>query len=182
MRYYTLDRTGRLSEGMILGLVRHLDVQPDFLLKHVDEMFPEGVTEHGNSYFLRGSRPANSVESAIELLFEYVRRSHYPDRPSRFQSVFAFASVEETQTFRKKHGKPTHVIWEVEATLSFKGNMGLLTLASSLLTLSWRAHEYWRGQPGKGVPELWECLLVPPVTIVRPIEESRTHAQDAVID
>ena len=147
--------------------------------QHVDVLFPHGVTQHGETYVLRGKKPANSVSAVIELLFEYVRRSHYHERPSRFESLFAWKTLEDAHWFAKKFTSSKSVkppaIWEVEANSCFTADMSLLTLDSSLLVLSYNAHRYWKGRPGP-TPR-WEVLLEPPVTVVRQMTLDKGCAQ-----
>jgi hypothetical protein len=73
---YSVDRRDSLSVGLILDRVRHTDIRPTVLQEHADAMFPNGVTEHGNNYFLCGGQAATAVSANIEILFECVRRSH----------------------------------------------------------------------------------------------------------
>ena len=173
---YTVDRLSRLSAGTILGLTIHRTVQPSLLQTHVDSLFPRGVTEHGNGYFLNGKQSATAVSANIELLFEYVRRSHYPDAPSRFESVFACETVADAQHFRSAPGwgNPGAPIWEVEATTTgFRADMTCLALQGSILIASCVAHRYWNQQDndfvslgGPATPPFWELLLAPPVRVL----------------
>ena len=170
--FYTVDRTSRLEENQIINLIRYNDVEPPELQSHVDEMFSHGVTFHGEHYFLKNSSQAKLASPNIEILFEYVRRSQYPypHRPSRFQSFFACESVDVAKIFRERYGSSDASIWEVEAQDSFRADMNLLIIGNkSILVYSYFAHLYWRGET-KSDP-LWENLLVPPVKIVRRINE-----------
>ena len=168
-RYFTVDRNRTLEEGKIINLVKYSDVEPHELQVHVDFLFLNGVTSHGERYMVRGQAPAKGVNEVIELLFEYVRRSHFPSRPSRFQSVFAFESIEQTKSFRNEYGTSDSLIWEVESDIAFKTDMRLLTLQGSLLILSYNAHQYWSGMSSGNNP-VWEYLLVPPVRVIRRID------------
>ena len=166
---FTVDRNRTLEEGRVINLVKYSDVRPPELQVHIDFLFPDGVTSHGESYMLRGRTPAKGVNEVIELLFEYVRRSRFPSRPSRFQSVFAFENIDQAVDFRNEYGTPDSLIWEVESDVAFKADMRLLTLEGSLLTLSYNAHRYWKGISSGDNP-LWEYLMVPPVKVIRRID------------
>jgi hypothetical protein len=165
-RYFTLDRAKTLKAGQRIDLVRYGDVTPPELQTHVNSLFPQGVTSHGERYLLRAETPANGVNSVIELLFEYVRRSQFPKCPSRFQSIFACKTIEEAEAFKNQHGTPDSLIWEVEASKGFRVDMKFLTLQGSLLILSYNAARYWEGLPSDANP-FWEFLLTPPVKVVR---------------
>src|SRR5688572_8640108 len=128
-RFLTVDRRGSLHEDDVIELIRYDDVRssdvPD-LQEHVDNLFPEGFTSHGEFHFLRGDRQAGDTDSAIELLFEYVRRSHFPDRLSRFQAFFGTTSLRAAHIFRETFGQQSDSIWEVEAEDVFEADMSLL--------------------------------------------------------
>jgi len=172
-RYYHVDRNRTLKEGQIINLVKYNDVNPPELQDHVDFLFPEGVTSHGELYMLRGETPAKGVSPVIELLFEYVRRTHFPSCPSRFQSVFAFENITQAENFKNKYGTSGSLIWEVESDVTFKTDMSLLTLQGSLLVVSYNAHRYWKGISSGNNP-VWEYLLSPPVKVIRRIFNHET--------
>src|SRR5437867_2966643 len=132
-RFFHVDRRGTLTDGALIELVRHDDVSPPTLQAHVDTLFPDGVTEHGRQYFVGFQVIGPVQEPAIELLFEYVRRAGFPERPSRFQSVFAFETVDEARRFRGEMGAAGASIWEVEveAETAFRADMNYLRLVGA---------------------------------------------------
>lgn len=169
MKYFTIDRNGGLQEGQTISLIRYNDVNPPDLQMHVDMLFPEGVTNHGERYMLNSMTQANSINGVLDLLFEYVRRSNYRACPSRFQSIFGFDSIEQANQFRNKYGKPNDLIWEIESNNAFKADMNLLTLGTSLLVLSYNAHRYWQGIQSDD--PFWEYLLIPPIKVVQVVKQ-----------
>jgi hypothetical protein len=174
-RFYHVDRRGTLTDGAVIDLVQHKDVQPDVLQQHLDRLFPGGVTGHGNQYFVGFQIIGPIQEPAIELLFEYVRRAEFPDRPSRFESGFAFDTVEGARRFRGDMGAAGAAIWEVEAESAFQADMNYLKLVgASALTVSYFAHRYWSGESSapESAPEpYWEQLLAPPVKAISRVPE-----------
>lgn len=172
-RYFTVDRRKILKEGQTIRLVRYRDIKPSILQRHIDYLFPSGVTNHGERYMvcyhnLEELKKDNRDNALIEIIFEYVRRSHFSQRPSRFQSVFGFDNINQSKVFRHKYGSRDSLIWEVQSHSSFKADMNLLTLRDSLLTVSYHAHQYWEGIAGGNTPN-WEYLLVPPVRVIRKV-------------
>lgn len=173
--YHHIDRLGTLRPDSTISLTRYNDINPEDLQQHVDLLFPEGVSNHGEHYFLKADTRARAVDPVIELLFEYVRRSFYTDKPSRFQSFFAFGSREDARIFMERYCNSRCTIWRVECDESraFKADMNILTLIDSLLVTSYRAHCYWQGLPDPGGDSpLWEFLLSPPVKV---LERLQTH-------
>ncbi len=164
-KFFTVDRRGYLHTGMELHLTKHTDIIPQELQSHVDMMFPDGVSRHGDQYFLGSESHAAVASPAIELLFEYVRRAHFPYQPSRFKSFFAVETFSEAELFNQRYGEGKGTIWEIEATGWFRANMNLLTSNQTNLVFSYFAHSYWRGEPGPDQP-LWEMLLTPPVRVL----------------
>ncbi|MEX1207447.1 MAG: DUF2441 domain-containing protein [Acidimicrobiia bacterium] len=139
---------------------------------HLASLFPDGVTHHGDQYFVTENR-ALDTSAAIELLFEMVRRADFVERPSRYQSFFAATDVDHARAFGRTygHGRPFS-IWEVEASEGFEADMNLITTAArfSSLGMSLRAADYWAGRTSPGSP-LLEVLLKPPVRVVEQVEE-----------
>jgi hypothetical protein len=172
--FYTVDRLGTLRENQTIELICYADIDPPELQSHVNEMFPNGVSFHGNNYFLNGKSLAGLASPNIEILFEYVRRAHYPKCPSRFQSLFALETIEQAMAFRKKYGSTNSLIWEVESKISFRADMNLLTTGDiSILCYSYFANLYWRGETREN--PFWEYLLLPPVRVLRRIKETNTN-------
>jgi len=166
--FYTLDRTNSLSAATTINLAIYKDITPPELQLHVQKMFPDGVSVFGERYLLRSKSDPRSSEPAIEFIFEYVRRANFPERPSRFQSVFGFESLVQVTEFRSRFGGGQGVIWELESEEYFRADMNLLRLETSILLCSYLANEYWAGKPDKD--PFWEILLVPPVRVLREIQ------------
>ncbi|CAN7784040.1 hypothetical protein LJR296_008234 [Cupriavidus necator] len=166
--YFTVDRAGRIQPGLDLGSPQRPDLQnfPD-LAAHFERDFPQGVTEHGQRYL---NTLATERDSAIELVWEYVRRAHFPDRPSRLTSAFAWRTLEEAKAFRASAGVPLAKVWAVDASEGFVANMSLLNIASSTLRVMQLADLYWNGKEGPTGLGLkapnWEVLLSGSVTVV----------------
>ncbi|MDD5502874.1 MAG: DUF2441 domain-containing protein [Candidatus Thermoplasmatota archaeon] len=180
-KYYTVDRANTLKEGHILDLTRFDNLEPPICQSHLDTLFPNGVTRHGDLYICNGDAAATLIAPEIELLFEYVRRSFFPHCWSRFQSIFACETIEEARKFRDEYsilsdGQPQKfgTIWEIEAEDAFKADMRLLKLHSSILVTSLMAHTYWSGkslvESFPGYEPFWELLLKPPVKVIKKIE------------
>lgn len=164
---YTVDRASSLVEGMTLSLFQYTDVTPLELQAHLDELFPSGVTLHGEKYLVDASSSSRITSPAIELVWESIRRAHYPHAPSRFQSLFASSSLDQAQLFRAQFGQNAP-IYEVAAEANFRADMNALHSGSSALFTSYLAQRYWRQEPGSAEP-FWEYLLTPPVTVGRQV-------------
>src|SRR5262249_27066352 len=69
-------------------------------------------------------RPSNSDalfvnhNMVVELVFEYVRRAVFPSRCSRFQSFFAWESLEMARAFRKEG----QALYRVESSSIFRAD------------------------------------------------------------
>jgi Protein of unknown function (DUF2441) len=158
------------GQGLPVGgelTLRSYDAPTAELRYHLAQLFPNGLTEHGGTYL--GLNPARIEDVKTngwrESIFEFVRRSAAPDRPSRFTTIFASASIEEARIFRRSKRNGIGTIYELDAAESFHTNMALLDESASYLAVSEAAHAYWRGDQGTW-PPLWEELIVPPARVV----------------
>ena len=172
--FFHIDWSLCLQEGQIINLNKFSDNIPEKIQSHVNLLFPKGISSHGRTYivseiFNYDHCTVTRSVNIIEYLFEYVRKSYYSQRPSRFQSVFAFDNIEKAKFFQDKYRNSQGNIWEIESEESFKVDMNLLTLGNSLLEADYYAHLYWKGET-TGNP-FWEYLLVPPVKVIRKVEE-----------
>lgn len=184
--FYHVDRNMSLKQGQKIELVHYNDIKPEKLQKHVDQLFPKGFSSHGEKYFLQykiikflqSKKNPNIIETnmdsiniIIEILFEYIRRSNFPDKPSRFQFLHAFQSIDNTINFRKEFCNSKGYIWKVECDNYFKADMNLLNLGNcSSLELSYNANKYWSGLPGEDKVPFWEFLLTIPVRVLKRID------------
>ncbi len=170
-KFYAVDRAKKLTENSVISLTKFGDVTPPMLQEHVDELYPHGVSVHGERYLINSNSHGQISSPAIELLFEYVRKAHFPEIGSRFQSFFACETIAEAQLFKAAYGDEENPIFEVfTSNKFFRGNMELLNNNQSNLVCSYLAHEYWKGSQGPNEQPFWELLLELPVTIGQRIE------------
>ena len=162
--FYHIDRVGKLTEKAIIGLTKFNDIQPIVLQEHVNSLFPEGVSQHGDTYFISNNGNMININTEIELIFEYVRRSNFPKMLSRFQAFYAFDNIYDANEFRVTYCNSKGSIFEVEAEYFEKHDMGMLMLNGSILSISYYAHLYWKGESNSEKPK-WENLLKPPIRI-----------------
>ena len=180
-RYYTVDRSGKLSTGQEVrpdtdfSASEFFPVQDHFTRQDLEELtqqlFPGGLTFHGKRYLLDeclimttplGPAPYVPHIPMIELVFELVRRVFFAEKPSRMTSIFAWATRSEAVAFQKDYGGAS--ICEIEAETFFRGDMNLLFLGGSGVGAMLFAMKYWRGESSP-TPR-WEYLLVPPVRVI----------------
>ena|SRR5215831_9700974 len=100
--------------------------------------------------------------STLELYWELVRESQFPTKPSRFTRFFAFKRREEAKQFA---GTGAGTVYEVEAEVWEEFDFHLLKQGRCLAEQWSMAKAYWSKQAST-IP-LWECLLQPPVKILR---------------
>ncbi|AMY21470.1 hypothetical protein [Rhodococcoides fascians] len=168
--FYTVDRAGMLKPDLILGLERYDDIDPVVLQGHLDSLFPNGITKHGEQYLAQGDSTLQLASPAIELIWENVRRARFSSAPSRFQSTFATEGIDSARRFRDEYGQGVGSIWTVEATISFEADMTLLHTGPSALVTSYCADLYWSQRQNPQCHPIWESLLTPPVRVIERIE------------
>jgi len=185
--YFTVDRRKQLTPRMVLNTDTNYDnrkfwpimniCNKDDLSNLVNELYPNGLTEHGKRYLLdeclairtnNGPAPAVPNIPIMELVFELVRRIEFPNQISRFQAIFGWETIEEAIEFKKSHGINDSSICAVICKESAKLDMNLLYLGGSTIGSIFFARKYWSGKAG--TDPRWEILMRPPVEIVRIIE------------
>ncbi|OIB56156.1 DUF2441 domain-containing protein [Natrialba sp. SSL1] len=105
-------------------------------------------------------KPTNAI---YEWVFEFVRRSEFPDHPSRFQSFFGVETEQEATAFQSDFDPDAQIV-EVEYSVGVKADMDLLSCQSFADGLH-QATTYWNGEPGSDDPT-WEILMQPPVEVI----------------
>ena len=165
MELFTVDRGNTLSPGMKCDLVVYDDINPEALREIVREMFPQGVSRHGELYFLRDSATTNVIDANTEMVFELVRRNRYQNRPSRFESLYACDSKEQARCFMRKVGAESAQVLRLESDHAFRADMNLLDSRMSALVKIYFANLYWQGRPHPETPPFWEWLVPCPVII-----------------
>src|SRR5262245_15694032 len=162
--FYSVDRSGLYQTDGTLDLWQQDPVlgrpfwrlpdwfEADDLRTHVGELFPDGLSLHGWQYMVERHdfiRPTNSDalfvnhNMVVELVFEYVRRAVFPSRRSRFQSFFAWESLEMARAFRKEG----QALYRVESSYIFRADQSWLTLGVQNAIASLSAHRYWSSAP-----------------------------------
>lgn len=188
-KYYTADSANGLRPFCQIIQGDYKPKQPE-LTAFLTQMYPDGLSKHGHNYLynpgpLIGDANGESLALLIGLVFELVRRSHFPDKPSRYQSLFACQQISEVKAFREKLADErnedeirTTAIYEVitDETVH-RGDMRLLSDDCPVLELYRQAHLYWSGEPApvkegeeEGTP-FWELLIPLPVFVGRRITE-----------
>lgn len=186
--FYSVDRKKTLLIGQQIDLnkfftgqnfypVKDLYTESD-LKTHLNELFPEGVSSHAVNYLTNYGLILNDFNTGqpqpyvphmpmIEMVFELVRRTNFCDKPSRFQSMFAWDSIERANQFRHESQYADAPIFKLQCETVFRADMRLLLLGGSCLGASLFAHKYWRGEATQN-PD-WEYLLKPPVMVVEQV-------------
>ena len=140
---------------------------------HLVELFPEGLWPHGWRFMLdrydytRDPITNNAFVNhtwQVEFTFEMVRRAAFPKMNSRFQSYFAWETLDAAKSFREE----TQTIYRVQAEKGFRANQNWLTLGTQGVATSLCAHRYWSGAASS--ESLWEIVLRAPVRIVDRVE------------
>jgi hypothetical protein len=182
--FYSTDRKRSLQVGQQVDLIRDYSPQlpsgqsffPDSDLKvHLNELFPEGLSFHGFQYLLNSNylpQPPYHEHfyyksPIIDLVFELVRKTRFPDKPSRFQSMFAWDSLDRAKNFRLEYNLPDAPIFKIHADTVFCADMQLLRLGNLGVTASFMADKYWKGEATE--KPNWEYLLKLPVQVVEQV-------------
>ncbi|WP_431196925.1 hypothetical protein [Pseudomonas entomophila] len=101
-------------------------------------------------------------------MFEWVRRARFPNRPSRYQSIYAVDNLDSAVRFMSDYGSAGHAIYELSSPDAFRGDMRLITAPKQTpIVSSYFAELYWQGLPWHEGEPIWEWIVPCPVTIGR---------------
>ena len=87
MKLYHIDRSGHIKSGETISLIKNF---PTKKMKD-KEYYKDGLSSHGLCYYTYDARDNNFL---IDVVFEYERLLHYPDKLSRYQAFFALMKME----------------------------------------------------------------------------------------
>ncbi len=159
-RFYTVDRLNSLSEKQIISL--NTSTSFDSVYPGIFNQYPEGLSQHGIRYLIEEKNL--DVNFYLELIFEYIRQKNFPDKLSRFQSLFAFKKISEAVKFNETFGNDKSDIWIIESDNSLKLDMNLMNTPHQCLELFNNAYTYW-DEHSTSDP-IWECLIKPPIKVL----------------
>lgn len=147
---------------------------------------PESVIQPGNwGRLLRRYENAPAVPGgpqfgnpwilARELLFENVRLSNHPGKPSRFNATFCFQTEADAEQYRANNDPHfAQVLHEVDHTdptaATHAGDLSLIKWPAGgqpfFSVMGMAASNYWAGQ-GQGP---WEIVSMSPIRVLRAID------------
>lgn len=159
MIFYHVDRTDTIKNLKTIELIHpHL---PEVMNEALLELFPDGISNHGVNYAIQ-SFEGQHTSTSTEQIFELYRRMYFPDKPSRFQSFFAFTSLEDAINFTLDY--PLAKIYKVSIDHDnyHIGDMNLVK-GETIIQCHKFALDYWSGRLSN--EPLKEVLLVPPIRI-----------------
>lgn len=159
MIFYHVDRTDTLKNLKTIELIK--PNVPEEFKETLLELFPNGLSYHGVHYALQSSEEQH-ISTSIEQIFELYRQMYFPDKPSRFQSFFAFTSLEDAINFTLDY--PLAKIYKVSIDHDnyHIGDMNLVK-GETIIQCHKFALDYWSGRLSN--EPLKEVLLVPPIRI-----------------
>ncbi len=182
MKYYTADRTKLIKKGDIFDLYtkpRNLPsaitaIDERFCKKaelksYLSEFFPSGISYHGMQYLLDNNNlissgyaePLITLSPAIEIIYETIRRSEFPDKPSRMTCAYACLTIQDAQNYFNDASLP---IFEISTNKKyFIADSSLLKIGSNHLSTLVMARKYWSGSTSED-PQL-EVLIECPAVI-----------------
>lgn len=177
-KYFSVDRRNQYAEGKLVSLRTEPNPSPE-LHAHIGQLFPEGLSQHGNTYFghpqplaILSLTDRNSL--LLEMLLEGTRKAYFPDKPSRYQSMYAFDSLDEALAFRQSHSHPGAHIYELEPQARVhRGDMAIYRINLRVAEIDQSMHLYWQGKTRDtdGHRSEWEHVLELPVLIGRRVSK-----------
>lgn len=168
--FYTLDRRGILRENESLNLNLTPAANP-----YQTPTYATGLSNHGVLYHTEFGihNPGNVPSGVIEYGLELVRQLHFPEKPSRLQSMFACEEIDHAKHFRGiSQSKVNTPIFEVTTDNFHRGDMNIFNAGCNMAEFHHRLMTYWQGETFPLSPEyepFWEVVIPLPVVIGRQI-------------
>lgn len=172
MKLYHIDRSGHIKEGQIIEYINEIEhnvLEYANIGKEIlNNYFDNKLSSHGRQYFLDEYRSPSYV---MDIIFEYERRLHYPEKISRYQAFFAFDRDGVIDFINSKDlNHEYYKIYEVEYNEYERHNMNLIRGWSHFDTVI-RARYYWEDIEDyeKNRKPVYEYLLKLPVIIKKSV-------------
>lgn len=190
--FYHADTLNILEVGQCLDLYK--------AATPISYLYVSGSSAFGERAFIRPSNSDQSAMQIIDIMFDYVRFARFPNKPSRFTSVFASLHLEDSRRWIEEIAKGASErtgdcfarntsgisLYEVECDTAYIADARFLDCGSALqdnqvdlAALFSSAIGYWQS-----VQEIMEdtaysysqsyqkpeILLVPPVRVLRRVD------------
>ena len=167
--FYSVDSRGFYNQGKVINPIIP-NITPREIQNTAISLFPNGVSAHGNGYFLSAQALASDLNYSIDWGLEFYRRSMHPSLPSRYTSIFACESLSDAIQFRSNYRHQSNGIYEIDCDKErvHRGDMTLLMNNNSVLVYTYHFENYWNGTTISSNP-FWEILIPMPVTIGRKV-------------
>ncbi|EDW2324458.1 DUF2441 domain-containing protein [Salmonella enterica subsp. enterica] len=174
---YSADRRGRYNANALMDFSSmQLPVTDTYAIdSFIGAKFNFKISEHGLRYLF--PRRELNGDDLMELIVELVRQMQFPEKPSRYQSIFACEKIEDANYFRENHREhdgpqPIYEILVGDNTNIHRGDMRLLDLNASsdnAAMVFTKAIWYWSGI--SSMNPFWEYIVPLPVQIGSMVEE-----------
>lgn len=172
MKLYHIDRSGHLKEGQIIDYIKDVTLIKDNLKKgqeeYINDRYTSGLSSHGLRYYISEHC---SKSYALDMCFEYERLLNYPNKLSRYESLYAF-DINGVLDFINDKGlyHEFFKIYEVEYNYYEVHNMSLIR-GFSHYEMALNSKLYWENKSdyNKNIKEVNEYLLKLPITIKKEI-------------
>lgn len=100
MKFYHLDRIGTLQNGTLVQSTPTFNALNAYVNANIPKFYPSGISKTGERYLSPFDIDVTDLQHAkdtifnaqvfmIEYIFETVRKTNFPNCPSRFTSLFA---------------------------------------------------------------------------------------------
>jgi len=174
-RFYHIDRGQKLKLGQPIELAHQEDVAPI-----IEEMYSDGLSRFGRDYSRRalatgdelrivdGQLEGLNMDGLYDSFFELVRRDSFPEKPSRFQSIFCWEEMSTVVHFIENHAEYPVTVWEIEGEGYHKADWNLLRAETFAHGIQ-NAHRYWRGDETE--EPIWEIVMPLPVTVAEKVAD-----------
>ena len=176
MKLYHIDRTMTLKEEDLVNINKNIDITDStsiVVYNNVLKNYKDGLSYHGIGYYCR---PINDCSGLMDVIFEYERLLKYPDKLSRYQSLFGTDKDSLLRMINKITDGSNYKIYEIDTDNYEKHDMNLLKECIPAV-ISELSYYYWNNIPKEFYPlglideePLYEYLIALPCVIGKEVK------------
>ncbi|WP_152420083.1 hypothetical protein [Halorubrum distributum] len=120
-------------------------------------------TENGDT----GTQNTLPYQVLYEWVFELIRIAEFENAQSRFQSYFAWPTLEDAEQFVTNHREGEGSIYRVSCEEYEQRDMDLIETPHLGIGQA-NARKYWNSEPGSESPT-WEVVMEPPIDVLEKV-------------
>lgn len=166
--FYHVDQSQELHPLREVDYYKSYDDCDLEIIKYCKSHFPEGLSTFGIEYTAFITPKLEEYKKyVVEIFLETYRQKHFPEKPSRFQSLHCAPSIRDAKIWANRLHLKLYNIIEVSSSTYHQCDSTWREILEDHFNIAYNniyAHHYWSGAPHTGTPKP-EVLVKLPVKV-----------------